>query len=108
MASTSYANILKGTINTRNKPIMPLEESYKYDTWEEFRKIGLEIHKHAKKIGLHLKLDHLTKGNGSCFMIAVLQQCQREEIKMYLQDDILRMANQLDSSAFRKAVIQDH
>ena len=103
--TSSYANVLKGTINTRNKPIMSLKESYQYTSWETFRNIGLEIFEHAKKIGLNLELDNLTRGNGSCFMIAVLQQCNRRDVKMYLQDDVLKMATDLNFMAFRKAVI---
>ena len=83
----SYSDVLKGSINTRFKPvIMEIFESQKHSEWAQFRNIAIEILNHAQKLKLPLKLDNLTFGNGSCFMISILQQIQRPEIDIYMPD----------------------
>ena len=85
--SKSYSDVVKGSINTRFKPvIMEIFESHKFSEWAQFRNIAIEILNHAQKLKLPLKLDNLTYGNGSCFMISILQQCHRPDIEIYLQD----------------------
>ena len=82
--SKSYSEALKGK---KVKPvIMELSETFKYNEWTQFRNIALIIIQHAQKLKLPLKLDNITFGDGSCFMVSILQQCHREEIQMYLQD----------------------
>ena len=104
--SKSYSDALKGSINTRKKTvlIMDINESYRFTEWTEFRNIGLEIIKHAQKLKLPLQLDKLTYGNGSCFMIATLQQCARNDVEIYLQEKIINMAKNLDTDEFRSEV----
>ena len=105
-SSTSYSDAVKGSINTRNKPLVVLDiaDSYKFSGWTNFRNIGLEILKHVQKLKLPLKLDKLTYGDGSCFMVATLQQCQRKEIEMYVSEDVRILAKNLDFMKFRAAV----
>ena len=47
-------------------------------------KIGNEIMKTVRALGLPLKLDQLTEGFGNCFPIAIIQQCRRPEIMSQL------------------------
>ena len=47
---------------------------------ENERRIGLEILKKIRILNLPLKLDEITEGRGNCFQLAVLAQCQRQEI----------------------------
>ena len=47
-------------------------------------KIGNEIMKTVRALGLPLKLDQLTEGFGNCFPIAITQQCRRPEIMSHL------------------------
>ena len=43
-------------------------------------KIAMEIMKTVRALGLPLKLDKLTEGQGNCFPIAIIQQLRRPEI----------------------------
>ena len=48
--SKSYSDVLKGSINTRCKPvIMEIFESQKHSEWAQFRNIAIEILNHAQK-----------------------------------------------------------
>ena len=103
--SKSYADALKGSINTKHKPVtMDIFESRKYEEWSLPRDVAIELLNHAKKLKLPLELDKLTLGNNSCFMIAVLQQCQRPEIKVYCPDEVITMADTVDFMKFRNEV----
>ena len=48
-------------------------------------KIASEIRKTVRALGLPLKLDKLTEGQGNCFPIAIIQQLRRPEIYEQLQ-----------------------
>ena len=48
-------------------------------------KIAMEIMKTVRALGLPLKLDKLTEGQGNCFPIAISQQLRRPEIYEQLQ-----------------------
>ena len=50
------------------------------------------------------KIDKLTRGNGSCWMISVFQQCKRPEINLYLQDDIKALVDKMDTNGLRNTV----
>ena len=100
----NYSDVVKGNIRTRTKFTMNYHETFKHSDWTQFRNIAVEIRNHAKKIGLNLKLDDITYGDGSCFMVAVMQQCLRLDVKIYLPDDILRIAEVFDVMAFKRRV----
>jgi len=53
---------------------------------------------------LPFKIDKLTRGNGSCWMISVFQQCKRPEINLYLQDDIKALVDKMDTNGLRNTV----
>ena len=101
-ASKSYSDVLKGSINTKFKPVvMEIFESHKFSEWAQFRNIAIEILNHAQKLKLPLKLDNLTFGNGSCFMISILQQCHRPDIEIYLPDHMINISKNYDTDKFR-------
>ena len=103
--SRSYSDALKGSINARHKPvIMEIFESHKHFEWTTFRNIAIEILNHAQKLKLPLKIDNLTYGDGSCFMISILQQCRRPEIQMYCQENVINMSEKFDYMKFRSEV----
>ena len=49
-------------------------------TYEEVLRVAIE------KSGQNLKLDHPTSGDGNCCSRAILQQCQRAPVKLFLQN----------------------
>ena len=75
---------------------MNYRESFNYHGWSGERKWADQIMIHVKRHKLHLKLDKLTKGEGDCFMVAVLQQLQREEVFMSCTGKVKRIAEMLD------------
>ena len=70
----SYASAVKGSINTYKDLVIDMKDSYKYG-WELERSVGKELEALIEERKLPFKLDKLTKGNGSCWMISVFQQC---------------------------------
>ena len=47
---------------------------------KEEKKIAADIMNIVRKLGLPLKLDKITEGRGNCFPLAVIAQCNRQEI----------------------------
>ena len=68
------------------------------------RKIANEIMKTVHKLRLLLVLDELTEGKGDCFPLAILSQCQRQEILVELNNQIRRMVLEKCPTLMRKAV----
>ena len=69
------------------------------------RRIAQEIMDVVRKLQLPLKLDELTRGEGDCFPLAVLQQCQRAEIFSYIRPSIKRFVSGEDGhSVLRREV----
>ena len=101
----NYSDVVKSNITTKRKKFtMNFQETFKHSDWTQFRNIAAEIQNHVKRIGLGLKLDDVTYGDGACFIIAVMQQLLRSDVRIYLPDDILRIAEEFDVMAFRKRV----
>ena len=99
----SYASAVKGSINTYKDLVIDMKDSYKYG-WELERSVGKELEALIEERKLPFKLDKLTKGNGSCWMIAVFQQCKRTEIWLYLQDDMKTLVENMDTDGLRNTV----
>ena len=70
-------------------------------SWSGEREWGSAIMEKMRSIGLHFKLDKLTRGNGSCFMIAVLQQLNQPELYSQLPEEVKPMVDSLDHQSFR-------
>ena len=55
------------------------------------RKIAEEIMETVNRLRLPFKLDQLTKGEGNCFVVAIIQQCKRPEIFSELRPLLKRL-----------------
>ena len=62
------------------------------------------IIQHIIKMKQPFRLDRLTKGNGSCLMIALMQQLRRKEIYERARPEVQELARRLDHEEFRKRV----
>ena len=72
---------------------MDYQEAMKDPAWDNERKWADAIMESNRRLGLwFLKLDELTKGEGSCFVIAVVQQLRREDIFDHLGEDHKQLA----------------
>ena len=56
------------------------EEALRNGSWLTEREYADKILSACRKLGLRMKLDKLTKGDGNCFMISILQQLQSKDI----------------------------
>ena len=94
---TSYKSV-----KTREDAEMDYEMSKTFkDQWSRERGWGEAIMANMRRVGLAFKLDKLTRGNGSCFMIAVLQQLNRPELYSQLSEALKPMVDALDHQSFR-------
>merc|ERR1711911_518102 len=62
------------------------------------------IIQHIIKIKQPFRLDGLTKGNGSCLMIAIMQQLRRKEIYERARPEVQELARRLDHEEFRRRI----
>ena len=89
-------------VKTREDSEMEYEMSKSFkDQWSGERGWGEAIMANMRRVGLAFKLDKLTRGNGSCFMIAVLQQLNRPELYSQLSEALKPMVDALDHQSFR-------
>ena len=89
-------------LRTREDVEMDFEMSKAYKgRWSGEREWGTAILEKMKSIGLKFKLDKLTRGNGSCLMIAVLQQLNQPELYSQLPEEVKPMVDSLDHQSFR-------
>ena len=81
------------------------EEALKDPAWENEIRWADDIMTSNRRLGLdHFKLDKLTKGEGSCFPLAVLQQLNREEVFVNLREDLRQLARSMDYHLLRQRV----
>ena len=68
--------------------------------------ISLEdrVLKILQKYELPFQMDEETKGDGNCFIWALLQQCQRPEIKGSISKEVQEMSDTSNQQQFRYAV----
>ena len=71
------------------------------------RSIAEKIMETVNMLGLPLKLDQLTKGEGNCFLVAIIQQCKRPEIFSELRPLIKRLVNNRIGHATLRSSIKD-
>ena len=97
---------LKKKKRRRERPdTMDYQEALKDPAWENEVRWADNIMASNRRLGLKsFKLDKLTKGEGSCFPIAVLQQLNREEVFGYLRDDLRQLTRTMDYHLFRQRV----
>ena len=89
-------NFTRSTMNYR--------EAEQNHTWEIERECADKIMEHVRRHCLGYKLDELTRGLGSCFMIAVLQQINRPEVFRQATSEVQTIAQTLDHKRLRKCV----
>ena len=63
-----------------NGEVLDYQTALKFGTWESERELADQIMDHVHKHNLNFKLDKLTRGEGNCFMIAVMQQLQQDHV----------------------------
>lgn len=86
---------------------MDYQEALKDPAWDNERRWADAIMESNRKLGLdHFKLDKLTKGEGSCFPIAVvqLQQLNRKEIFDHLVEELKPLSRNMDHHLLRVKV----
>ena len=100
------ASKLKKKKRRRERPdTMDYAEALKDPAWENEIRWADDIMKSTRRLGLQdFKLDKLTKGEGSCFPIAVLQQLNRQEVFEHLSEDHTQLARTMDYHLFRQRV----
>ena len=62
------------------------------------------IIQHIRKIKQPFRLDRITKRNGSCLMIALMQQLKRKDIYNKANSEVQELARSLDHREFRRRV----
>ena len=73
-------------------------------SWQNEKRWASILIEHITKINLRFALDRLTKGNGSCLMIACMQQLRRADIFSAAKPEVQELARNLDHRDFRKKV----
>ena len=80
---------------------MDYKESFHYTSWAMERELADKILTNLKRKGVNVRLDDLTQGKGSCFMIAILQQMKRQDVLKHLNDEQREIRNSLE---FRRCI----
>ena len=89
-------------VKSPEEVVMDYELSKSYnDKWSGERSWADTIMANMRRVGLSFKLDKLTRGNGSCLLIAVLQQLKRRELYSKLTEQVKQMVDCLDYQTFR-------
>ena len=89
-----------------SKDTLDFTESLNNPSWENERKWASEIMDSIRSYGLRFCLDKLTRGKGSCFFVAVLQQMNRRRVILEATDDGQDLAETMDTQLLRKLVVQ--
>ena len=105
----SRLKLKKGKRRTPPEPGRPdtfdYIEATKNPAWANERKWAEKIMESNKKLGINIfKLDELTKGEGSCFMIAVMQQLNRNEVFDSSREEVKELARTKDQYQLRLRV----
>ena len=86
----------------RRPDTMNYTDALKDPAWKNEIKWGNQIMDSNRRLGLgFFKLDKLTKGEGSCFMIAIIQQLNRDEVFDDSREDIKELAGTRDQFQLR-------
>jgi len=86
-------------------PVMDYQESFSsVHNWRVERDVAKELVEQIKKFDLQLSLDLLTAGYGDCCMIALFQGLQREDVSLYMSEEVLKKAREYDTNCLRNAV----
>ena len=75
-----------------------------YQLWKIERNLADTIMNYVAKMNLNYKLDKLTRGQGNCFPIAVLQQLSHQDIFNSLMPEMKTIVRNLDHRELRRRV----
>ena len=88
----------------RSSEVLDYNSAFRFQTWKSERKWADLIMGHVRSNNLPLHLDRLTRGEGNCFMIAVMQQLQQNDVYRNCRKDVQDLADEMDHLRFRKSV----
>ena len=85
---------------------MDYRKAEQCNVWKIERKLADDIMESLRRNGVQdvFKLDHLTRGKGNCFMIAMMQQLRREEVCERARPEIKEVAANMNHRVFRVRV----
>ena len=84
---------------------MEYQEAVRNNIWGCERDLADKVMRYVKQNNLKFKLDKLTRGQGNCYPVAVLQQLRRKEIFQAMAQDLKEAALNLDHMKLRKMVV---
>ena len=88
----------------RSSDVLDYNSAFRFQAWKRERKWADLIMGHVTRNNLPLHLDMLTRGEGNCFMIAVMQQLQQIDVYRNSRKDVQNLADEFDHMRFRKSV----
>ena len=101
----------RGTFGTDQKhfrmtssQVLEYEEALKNSAWEGERRLADKILHYIQRLNLDYLLDKLTRGEGNCFPLAILQQLCQEEIFKSLRGDLKKIVRNLHHQELRQRV----
>ena len=97
---------IKEPPDSKHQQTMEYSEAVKKDIWNGERRAADALIRHCKELKLPMKLDKLTQGVGNCFMVAVLQQLGRPELHNNLNNNLKKIAVDLDQMKLRALVVE--
>ena len=84
--------------------VLEYEEALKNSAWEGERRLADKILHYVQRLNLNYRLDKLTRGEGNCFPLAVLQQLSQEDIFKSLKGDLKKIVRNLHHHELRQSV----
>ena len=88
----------------RSSDVLDYQLSVKHNTWTVERYLADQIMIHVRKNNLKFSLDKLTRGEGNCFMIAVMQQLQQDHLYQGSSLLVQEIVNDFSHMKFREQV----
>ena len=83
---------------------MDYNEALQSNTWVAERKYADKIIYSCRKLNHKVKLDRLTKGEGNCFMISILQQLKSSDVYSHLSSELKTLADEMNPMNLRRQV----
>ena len=89
-----------------SEEILDYNKAEEQMVWAKERELADRLVKSLKKNGIDdvFKLDHLTKGEGNCFMISTMQQLRRKEVYNVSSPEIKEIAVSMNHRVLRLSV----
>ena len=84
--------------------VLDYEEALRRSVWEGERRLADKILHYIQRLNLDYLLDKLTRGEGNCFPLAILQQLCQENIFESLRGDLKKIVTNLNHQELRKRV----